>query len=657
MFKRFCSCLLVVLFCIGLVGVVPSFASSVPSYTIRVSGSETSSPISASVSVPNSSYPTVTGFQGNASGSSTGGTFNLAPVLYYSPDSPTTFDTSGTNVILGPASGYSWSSGGTWSNQTVFTLQEYYSVFTATPSVLPWTPGNNTNDNTLYVNGLNLVPIFRTTGFSGGSSYWKNSGSGGVFRFTETYNVPSGFDTLLFSDSFGVGGTLSFTFDNGGVLSTNGVWLSPSFILVDLVRGSTSLKTYYFSYNTSNSPGSGSSLPVSLSYSISDVIRLPSGSTGNISVVYSVYYQTVPCRYSAEGYSYIFRSGTPVYSSSGRSFSFVQKSSSSGFKSKTFDDGTVRYVLSSESAIAHNSLVFVNYSDLPVSSGSDPSPEPTPEPTPNPNQDILDGLDSLGSSLNEHLDAVQDAVQAAADQAHSDHEEAEATRKGIWETLKDIPGAILDGIVHLFVPTQEDLEDIRDAYEDMFSSKLGFVAQVGQLIVDLFTNLIDFGATLVDDTNYRFHFPGIYLPFPEGLSDLFTSLGWEVPTGVYQDADGSTTLAWEIVHPSDVSIFNDYVMKVRPYLSTIVNALITFNLIRTGLRLFEAVFITRTGTYFWSNGGEDAENDYVWYDTKESNDDPYGFSYDEDHETFDSDFDNKYAPRSRGYRKRRKKGD
>lgn len=67
-------------------------------------------------------------------------------------------------------------------------------------------------------------------------------------------------------------------------------------------------------------------------------------------------------------------------------------------------------------------------------------------------------------------------------------DEAENTRKGIWETIKSIPGLILDGFKSLFIP--EDMSFLDD-FKETISNKLGFIAQIPIAVIDFGIDLVN----------------------------------------------------------------------------------------------------------------------------------------------------------------------
>lgn len=80
--------------------------------------------------------------------------------------------------------------------------------------------------------------------------------------------------------------------------------------------------------------------------------------------------------------------------------------------------------------------------------------------------------------------------------------EAEKTRKGIWETIKNLPSAFLDMLLGLFIP--DDMSFVTD-FVDALESKLGFIASVPVQIIEFAINLV----TASWDTFDSLSFPSI----------------------------------------------------------------------------------------------------------------------------------------------------
>lgn len=209
-------------------------------------------------------------------------------------------------------------------------------------------------------------------------------------------------------------------------------------------------------------------------------------------------------------------------------------------------------------------------------------------------QEIQDSLDKLGTSLDEYqgqveqmaeeintgLDKVDQSIKDSTDTIMGDDSDPDNPTgiKGLISMIKNLPTSIFEGLVHLFVPTEEDIDEIRQAYEDMFSSRLGFVSQVGEAIGSVFDGIHDLMVANLADDEYTFHFPGISFPM-----------------------NGQT---YVIAAEQEVSLNNKFFFTVRPFAGTIVIIISILAVINTAQRLFEALFITETGKYFWSGGSD-----------------------------------------------------
>lgn len=68
-------------------------------------------------------------------------------------------------------------------------------------------------------------------------------------------------------------------------------------------------------------------------------------------------------------------------------------------------------------------------------------------------------------------------------------DQAENTRKGIWETIKGIPESIANLIKGLFIP---DNFDFLNDFKETLSNKLGFIAEVPIKLLDFIISLADF---------------------------------------------------------------------------------------------------------------------------------------------------------------------
>lgn len=72
------------------------------------------------------------------------------------------------------------------------------------------------------------------------------------------------------------------------------------------------------------------------------------------------------------------------------------------------------------------------------------------------------------------------------DDTNNKLDEAENTRKGIWETIKDLPGAFLNMLKSLIIP--DNFEFIYD-FKDSLENKLGFIASVPMQFINYLLSL------------------------------------------------------------------------------------------------------------------------------------------------------------------------
>ena len=140
--------------------------------------------------------------------------------------------------------------------------------------------------------------------------------------------------------------------------------------------------------------------------------------------------------------------------------------------------------------------------------------------------DVKDSVDNVGTKL--------DGVQGTLTE----------TKEEIIGLPQKIATSITEGVKGLFIPSQEDLTEIKDKYETMLAEKLGFVWQA----FDLLTTFVgDLQTNLDSGEAYEFTFPGVKLPMQ----------GEE----------------FVLVAETPVSLENDLMDVLRPVLGTIVSAI------------------------------------------------------------------------------------
>ena len=96
-------------------------------------------------------------------------------------------------------------------------------------------------------------------------------------------------------------------------------------------------------------------------------------------------------------------------------------------------------------------------------------------------------------------------------------QEAQNTRKGIWDTLKSIPSLILDGIKSLFVPSDEELENARNDLGQTARDHLGIIYEGGDFIVSLIQMLVDYSP---QTDGYVLTFPVLKAPYIDDTGEV-----------------------------------------------------------------------------------------------------------------------------------------
>ena len=113
------------------------------------------------------------------------------------------------------------------------------------------------------------------------------------------------------------------------------------------------------------------------------------------------------------------------------------------------------------------------------------------------------------NGIQQGIGEIQDSVDNVGSKVDDIQDMLTETKEEITSLPGKIASAILDGIKSLFVPSEEDLTEIKDKYENMLSEKLGFVWQA----FDLLTTFVgDLQTSLESGEAYEFNFPGVKLP-------------------------------------------------------------------------------------------------------------------------------------------------
>lgn len=96
---------------------------------------------------------------------------------------------------------------------------------------------------------------------------------------------------------------------------------------------------------------------------------------------------------------------------------------------------------------------------------------------------------SIINNNNENANKITSAIN----DIHKDNEEAENTRKGILQSIIDLPKTLVnlfvDMLKGLFIPTDEQINDILDKSSDM-AQNFGFIGQSVNFFIKLFTSLL-----------------------------------------------------------------------------------------------------------------------------------------------------------------------
>ena len=131
----------------------------------------------------------------------------------------------------------------------------------------------------------------------------------------------------------------------------------------------------------------------------------------------------------------------------------------------------------------------------------------------------LNNTDALFSDLNQTQQNIlnkQNELNENIKDTNTKLDEAENTRKGIWETIKGLPSAIIDGILNglksLFIPTNDQISEIIDDSKSL-SSNFGFIGQSVEFIVSLFTSTLNIvqSTGCVEFPQFSLDFSGIDL--------------------------------------------------------------------------------------------------------------------------------------------------
>lgn len=95
----------------------------------------------------------------------------------------------------------------------------------------------------------------------------------------------------------------------------------------------------------------------------------------------------------------------------------------------------------------------------------------------------------LGQITNQNSTIINQNQQIIDKQEQTNNklDQAEQTRKGIWETIKELPSKFLDMLKGLFIP---DNFDFLDDFKNTLETKLGFIAEVPIALLDFISGLV-----------------------------------------------------------------------------------------------------------------------------------------------------------------------
>lgn len=121
---------------------------------------------------------------------------------------------------------------------------------------------------------------------------------------------------------------------------------------------------------------------------------------------------------------------------------------------------------------------------------------------------IINGFNNLESSIAQNNQALIDNQNKNQQQTNEKLDEAEKTRKGIWNTIKDLPNMLKNMFLSLFVPDDNYFEDKFDELLGNVEDVLGFLAYPFTLI----TRTFEFFLTIEDTGNYVISWEDVKVP-------------------------------------------------------------------------------------------------------------------------------------------------
>lgn len=182
------------------------------------------------------------------------------------------------------------------------------------------------------------------------------------------------------------------------------------------------------------------------------------------------------------------------------SYTFYRKGSTSGTIAGTTYFDTYYEVYSNFNAQTSGYILFLEF-DLgstwnirafgvptnylvanPQSSGGGSSGGGSSGTDSNLGPEIQNSTNAIIDNNNKNTDKIKEEQKKTNEKL----DEAQETRKGIWETIKGLPGKLLDMLKGLFIP--DDFDFIND-FKEVLEDKLGFIAEVPLAVIDFILGL------------------------------------------------------------------------------------------------------------------------------------------------------------------------
>lgn len=152
----------------------------------------------------------------------------------------------------------------------------------------------------------------------------------------------------------------------------------------------------------------------------------------------------------------------------------------------------------------------------------------------------------------------------------------------IYNAIVSLPSNIasaVSGVLQsLFVPSEDDITAIKSDYGELFSTRLGFIYQAYEWVVNFATTVLN---TLQNVASYSFDFPGVAVPL-----------------------NGTT---YQIIPATTVSLDNGVMDVLRPVLGTIVSFVCIVSFVNMAYDMTSAL-ISGTSYFEFMKRGKDDDN-------------------------------------------------